>query len=105
MSDVDARGYLTARIGEELVTITGRPNRILAVDEHVVLVGTTRSPGGQPVPLEEVQAAIDELMSAGRIMVDVETVGYRSAFIGAVLASLPGTIATLRPRSVRLTDR
>ena len=99
---VDVAAYLASRVGETLPTLTGRPNTILAVDERSVLVGTERSPRGRRVPLAWVQAAVDALYAGGELAVDVETVGYRSAFIGAVLASLPGTIGTLRPRTVRL---
>lgn len=97
--------YLASRVGDTLHTLTGKPNRVLAVSGRYVLVGTARSPEGKPVPIAMVQAAVDKLYSSGEIAVDVETVGYRSAFVGAVLTSLPGTVATLRPRTVRLLGR
>ena len=88
--------------GQEIRTITGRPNTILALEATDVIVATTKSPGGQPVPIEWVQRAIDLLARDGEITIDVATVGYRSAFIGAVLATLPGAVVlpTSPPRIV-----
>jgi hypothetical protein len=57
-----------------------------------VLVATSRSPRGNPVPISDVQAAMETLVANGEITIDVKTVGYRSAFVGAVLASLPGAV-------------
>jgi hypothetical protein len=89
----DARAYLRGLIGKTIHTLTGRPNSIIAIDGDDVLVGTTRSPDGQAVPIAWVQEAMDRLYAQGSIEISVESVGYRSAFIGAVLATLPGAIA------------
>jgi len=64
---------------------------------HRPLAATAKSPRGKPVPIADVQAAMDMLASSVEIAIDVPTVGYRSAFIGAVLATLPG--ATVLPTS------
>jgi hypothetical protein len=40
---------------------------------------------------------MDLLESTGEVTIDVATVGYRSAFIGAVLTTVPG--ATVLPTS------
>lgn len=64
-----------------------------------MVVGTTRLPGGQPAPFEWVQRAMDMLERDGAVTIDVETVGYRAAFIGAVLATLPGAAVLLRGQS------
>lgn len=91
-------------VGQTVPTIAGRPNTILAVDGENVIVATARSPNGQPVPIAWVQQAMDMLARDGEVTIDVETVGYRSAFIGAVLATLPG--ASVLPTSPpRLTLR
>lgn len=84
--------------------MTGKPNRILRVEGKTVVIGTGRSPNGAPVPIAEVQDAADRLFRVGELVIDVPTVGYRSAFIGAVLQSLPGTIPETRPRRI-LTGR
>jgi hypothetical protein len=46
-------------------------------------VATSKSPNRQPVPTKWVQKAIDMLESKGEVTIDVATLGYRSAFIGA----------------------
>ncbi len=98
----DAHSYLQGLEGQLLHTLTGRPNRILEVRDDVVIVATGRSPGGKPVQIAEVQDAIDALEAAGELEISVATVGYRSAFIGAVLATLPGATTAVRPRRVIL---
>ena len=55
---------------------------------------------GKPVPIKWVQAALDMLERDGEVIIDVKTVGYRSAFIGAVLALLLGVRTALAPRRV-----
>ena len=85
----DARAYLESLVGRELRTVTGRPNTILSVGQRDVMVAA-RTSEGKPVPIEWVQNAIDMLERDGEVTIDVETVGYRSAFVGAVLSTLPG---------------
>jgi hypothetical protein len=89
---VNARAHLRGLIGKELRTPTGRPNRILGIEGENVIVAAQRSPEGKPVPLAWVQHAMDQLERDGEIVIDVETVGYRSAFIGAVLRTVPGAV-------------
>jgi hypothetical protein len=76
--------------GRSLRTITGSENRVLRVDADSVVVRTTRSPAGQPVPLEWVQDALDRVERYGEIEISVASVGHRSEFVGAVLLELPG---------------
>ena len=97
----DMTAFLASLEGQTIATLSGRPNRILRVGAGVVRVGTSRSPDGQRVDIASVQAAADRLYAEGAITIDVATVGYRSAFIGAILAALPGTRVSLRPRRVR----
>jgi hypothetical protein len=99
---MDARAHLQSLVGQELQTVTGRPNKILAVETKNVIVAAAKSPGGKPVPIEWVQNATDILERDGEIMIDVATVGYRSAFIGAVLKTLPGAnvLPTSPPRII-----
>jgi hypothetical protein len=101
----DMAAFLASLEGQTIATLSGRPNRILHVRDGIVHVGTDRSPGGQRVDIASVQAAADRLYAEGAVTIDVATVGYRSAFIGAVLAALPGTRISLRPRRVELVDR
>jgi hypothetical protein len=100
-TQLDARATLRGLVGREIATLTGKPNRVIGLTADDVIVGTRRSPGGQPVPIEEVQHALDLLARDGAVEVSVATVGYRSAFIGAVLATLPDVEVSTRPREVR----
>lgn len=99
----DARTILQALVGETIRRLTGRPNRVLAIEADDVRVATTRSPGGQLVPIVWVQRALDRLARDGEVEISVESVGYRSAFIGAVLSSLEGTEAS--PATMRVRRR
>jgi hypothetical protein len=101
----DARAHLQGMVGREIYTLARRmPNRILLIDGEDVVVGTTKSPNGERVPIEWVQAGMDVLERSGEVVVDVETLGHRSAFVGAVLATLPGTVVQpTTPRRVTLT--
>jgi len=102
----DARAHLNSLVGTTIHTVgQDRPNRILALDGADVVVATGHSPNGQRVAIAEVQAAIDMLERTGDLLLDKRNVGYRSAFIGAVLATLPGAVVSTRPRRVRLQRR
>jgi hypothetical protein len=97
---VDARAHLASLVGQEIKTLTGRANRVLSLEGDDVVVATAKSPKGKPVPIAWVQNALDLLERDGEVVIDVETVGYRSAFIGAVLATLPGVKTALGPPRV-----
>lgn len=100
----DAHALLRSMKGRSLRTVTGRENRVLRVDQADVLVWTTRSPGGQAVPIAWVQDALDRLERDGEIEISVASVGHRSAFVGAVLLQLPGAhaVRTSSPPRIRL---
>jgi hypothetical protein len=49
-----------------------------------------------------VQAALDRLRTEGAVICQPAYVGYRSAFIGAVLRTIPGATITLHPPTVSL---
>lgn len=99
----DARRHLESLVGQTIYTLTGKPNHVLEIRGKNVIVGTGKSPKGQPVPIQWIQDAMDQLARDGEIEINVKTVGYRSAFIGAVLATLPGAIGLTDPRRVRLS--
>jgi hypothetical protein len=98
----DIRSVLAGLEGQTIATLTGKPNRVLRVTGDTVWVGTARSPHGKPVPIAEIQAAADQLFARGEVEIDDRIVGYRSAFVGAVLATLPNTIAKVNPRRISL---
>jgi hypothetical protein len=101
---MEAGDYLSSLLGQTIYTLgQRRPNRILAIEGDDVIVATGRSQEGQPVSIESVQNALDRLCRDGELLVTKHSVGYRSAFIGAVLGTLPDVEVLLRPRRVRLT--
>ena len=63
---------------------------MLGIDCGSVRIWTSRSPSGQPVPIAWVQEALDRIERDWEIEISVQSVGYRSAFIGAVLQELAG---------------
>ena len=99
----DARPVLESLIGKTIQTLTGRPNKVLGMEGDKVGVATSRSPKGTLVPIAWVQDALDRLARDGKVKISVESVGYRSAFLGrSSLARRDGVSpATMR---VRLVD-
>jgi hypothetical protein len=91
---------LESLVGPPISTVTGRPNTVLRVEDDNVVVATSRSPTGRPVPIEWVQSGLDQLLETGEIEVSVPSLGHRSSFVGAVLLTLPGAalIRTTPPR-------
>jgi hypothetical protein len=102
MDRIDAHTHLTRLVGRTIRTLTGRPNHVIALEGLDVVVGTERSPSGSRVPLKWVQDALDRLAETGEVEISVQSVGYRSAFIGAVLLTVPGAEAAENPRRVLL---
>ncbi len=101
----DAHQLLHGLVGETIPTLAqGRRNRILRIEGDRVFVGTQKSPTGKPVPIAEIQDALDRLFRDGEIEISVSSVGHRSAFIGAVLGTLDNVEIETRPRRVRLKD-
>jgi 5-methylcytosine-specific restriction protein A len=100
----DARAYLQSLTGQTISTFTGRPNEVVAVQGDEVLVRTTRneSTEGDRVPIQWIQDAADDLFANGEIGINVKEASYRSAFVGAVLATLPGAKALSGPARVVL---
>jgi hypothetical protein len=93
---------LRSLIGQEIYTVTGHPNMVLAVNSGAALVRTSQSPDGQMVTMAEVQDGLDKLGQQGTVGINTGELGHRSSFIGAVLATLPGTQITLNPARITL---
>ena len=100
----EARDVLTELVGEPIETVTGRTNRIIRFVGDQVIVATDRAPDGTPVDIAAVQHGLDVLRSGRSVHVDVDELGYRSAFVGAVLKALPGTAVEGPPWRIVLTD-
>lgn len=100
----DARTLLAGLIGQPLWTISGRPNEILELRDQDVVVATDRSPAGKPLPVALVQDALDRIQATGELQIDPPSVGYRSAFVGAVLRTLPNARTEHDPQRI-LLDR
>jgi hypothetical protein len=104
-TDPDARSLLESLVGQQISTLTGRPNTVLDLADANVLVGTDRSPDGELVPIDSVQSALDQLLQTGEIEVHPRSLGYRSSFLGAVLLTLPGAVAlSTSPPRIQLVD-
>jgi hypothetical protein len=101
---LDARALLADLIGQPLWTISGRPNEILELRDRDVVVATDRSPAGKSLPVASVQQALDRIQVTGELLIDPLSVGYRSAFIGAVLRTLPNARTEHNPQRI-LLDR
>ena len=99
---VDARSHLASLVGSTIQTLRGAPNTVLRLEGDDVIVATRRSPQGKPVPIAWVQAALDRLRRDGEVEITVASVGYRSAFVGAALAALPGARTAQNPPRVLL---
>ncbi|WP_410568582.1 hypothetical protein [Amycolatopsis sp. cmx-4-61] len=96
---------LRALLGREIRTVAqGRPNTVAEISGGVVRVKTGRSPDGQPVEVADVQNGLDLLATHGSVRVTVDELGHRSSFVGAVLATLPGTATTSKPPVVTLRE-
>src|SRR4051794_10959462 len=97
---MNARFYVTSLIGRDLTTLSGRSNRILRLEGHNAVVATEKSPNGAPVPIAWVQNGLDLFERDGAVRVHKNVLGYRSAFIGSVLRTLPNAEVSLRPARV-----
>ena len=99
----DARHVLKQLVGQTIHTVgQAKPNEVLRVEGDNVVVATSKSPGGEPVPIQSVQNALDQLYREGNLLLDVGTTGFRSAFIGAMLATIPEIEVKTRPRRAAL---
>jgi len=104
-SEVDARTLLFALVGRDLHTVDGSWNRILRLEGDNVIVQTNHSgPAGAPVSITWVQEGIDLLLAKGVVLIRPKVLRHRSAFVGAVLLTLPGVEGALRPGRAFLTE-
>jgi hypothetical protein len=62
-TDLDARSLLESLVGQRISTLsvdtlTGRPSIVLGLADINAIVGTDRSPDGEPVPIGAVQVGL-----------------------------------------------
>jgi hypothetical protein len=89
-----ANTLLEGLVGETIHTPRGAPNTILGLTDDHVLVATERTPSGEPVRIDLVQHGLDLLARDRDVAIDRDMFERRSAFVGAVLLTLPGTRVT-----------
>jgi hypothetical protein len=82
VAELDARTLLESLVGQQMTTVTGRPNTVLGVTDSDVIVGTSRSPEGERVPIDSVQSALERLLREREVEVSPRLLGYRSSFVG-----------------------
>ncbi len=95
-----AHELLVSLVGREIRTMNGRPNKLLRLERGRVLVATDRSPQGKWVEIEAVQKAMDTVNRDEEIAVSVPTLGCRSAFVGAVLLTIPDLEPRMNPSRI-----
>jgi hypothetical protein len=102
----EAHELLAGLVGRTVKTPSGRQNRVLELGKEHVLVGTGRSPSGEPIPVSWVQQGLDRLAAEGEVEVTTATLEHRSAFVAAVLLTLPGATAYgAAPTRIRLDEQ
>jgi hypothetical protein len=98
----DAHALLESLRGRDLRSIQYATwNCVLRIEGYEAIVATTSEPAGRGVAVSQVQHALDLLDQGGWVSMDIETVGCRSAFIGAVLSTLDDVVIEEHPRRVR----
>ena len=87
--DAYARSLLQPLTGQEVSTVTGRPNRILRLDGDDVIVATDRRPGWAPQCRSNGADRPRPATEEREVEVSVASLGHRSSFVGAALLTLP----------------
>jgi hypothetical protein len=106
MPPPDVRAHVAALVGTTIPTVTGHDNEVLRVEGDRVFVrtGHTRPSRGEPVDIGVLEEAAQRLWRDGELPINTDSVGYRSAFVGAALGSVPGVAMARRPARLLLAD-
>lgn len=99
MAAPDIREHLTPLVGQTLSTLTGKPNRVVSLGDRTVVVATEGNPAGSPVSLALIQDVADRVFAGEEVVFDPQV---RSAFVGAVLLTIPEVEVSADPRRARL---
>jgi hypothetical protein len=104
-SPPSVRAHLESLVGRDVKTISGIPNRVLRVEGARVYVRTasTRPNAGEAVEIAELEDAAERLFRDGELRISTDSVGYRSAFVGAALGAIPGVQMARRPARLLLS--
>ena len=96
--------HLEGLVGTTIPTASGFPNRVIDVTGNRVTVetGDPENPGRDTFSLNKVQEAADRVFAGEEVPINTASVGSRSAFVGAVLRSLPGVEVLTDPARARL---
>ena len=98
----DMRAYMQGLIGQELFTPVDREsNRIVRVTDGSVIVATAGNRAGGPVSITFIQGAVDRIYDADGDEVELDP-RRRSAFLGALLATMDDVEVLTNPRRARL---
>lgn len=98
----EALAIMRGLVGVELPVVLKRRNIILGIANDTADVATGRTAGSESVPVDDVQRGLELLHRIGRAQVDTDVLGDNCAFVGAVLATLPGAYVALNPTRILL---
>lgn len=96
----DMRAYMETLIGQTLSTpVDQEPNWILGFEGSRVRVATQRNEQGGLVPVSLIQNTVNRMFEGDEVIFNPRT---RSAFLGAVLRTMPDVEVLTGPRRARL---
>ena len=92
--------------GQAINTYNGKPNKIIKVYLESMSVGSTRSPKGEPVSMEDIREALETLIEKGEIDIHhASPRSYRGSFVVALLLNLPGVEKDPNVAGAVISDR
>jgi hypothetical protein len=88
---IDMHRLLKPYEGRTIKTYKGKPNRIIDIENESVLVGTMKSPSGEPVVVDDIRESLERLLEEGQVMYKgAAPRSNRDSFVVAFLLSLDG---------------
>lgn len=103
--EIDARLHMAHLVGETVRgVLDGQPYRVLGVSHDHVYVSAADSPLGKSIPVADVQAAFDRLVSGEQVPLSGPSLGKHSSFLAAAMMSVPGAGLLHGPIRVGLVD-
>jgi hypothetical protein len=105
---INAQRLMESYVERTILTVKGRPNTILRIEDGSVIVRTEDSPDGKPASIDDLQRAIEKLLADGYYLFkdkSPRSSRKRGSFYFAVLMSLPGVDVERDPTRAVVTDR